>query len=82
MRMGRKVPTIIQVREEEFRLAGKHGDMLLSILKDRPMDIKDDRMLIRTNLIYEHPHNVIVAFNHYLAKLRKENVIAINVILD
>ncbi len=74
--------TIIQVSEEQFRNAGRHGDMLISILKEREVDIVNNKMLIRTNLSYSHPNVMIKAFNAFLQSLRRDNVIAINVILD
>jgi len=74
--------TILQVNEIQFREAGKHGDKLLSILKNRSMDIKENCLLIRTNLTFNHQSIEITAFNHYLRQLRRQNIIAINVVLD
>ena len=75
--------SIIQVDEAQFRKVGVNGDALISILRQRDIDIKDEKtMLIRTNLTYQHQHPVINAFNSYLQMLRMSNVIAINVILD
>jgi len=74
--------TILQINESQFRQNGKHGDMLISILKNRSEDIKGNVMLIRTNLAYNHDSKEILAFNHMLRDLRRQNIIAINVILD
>tara|TARA_R110000787_G_scaffold252084_2_gene357582 strand:- start:1034 stop:1264 length:231 start_codon:yes stop_codon:yes gene_type:complete len=74
--------TILQINESQFRQNGKHGDMLISILKNRSEDIKGNVMLIRTNLAYNHDSIEILAFNHMLRDLRRQNIIAINVILD
>jgi len=74
--------TILQINESQFRQNGKHGDMLISILKNRSEDIKGNVMFIRTNLAYNHDSIEILAFNHMLRDLRRQNIIAINVILD
>lgn len=74
--------TIIQVSEQNFRESGKYGDKLISILKDRDMDIKNGRMYVRTNLAYNHPSSEIKVFNQVLRNLRMNNVVGINIMLD
>ena len=74
--------TIIQVSEQSFRKSGKYGDALISILKDRDMDIKNGRMYVRTNLAYNHPSSEIKVFNQVLRNLRVNNIVGINIILD
>ena len=74
---------VLQIDEIDFRKAGTHTDELLSILKQRDVDIIDNkRMFIRTNLVYNHTSIVMKAFNIYLKRLRSKGVVAINVILD
>tara|TARA_B110001454_G_scaffold185501_1_gene181730 strand:- start:362 stop:595 length:234 start_codon:yes stop_codon:yes gene_type:complete len=74
--------TIIQVSEQSFRKSGKYGDALISILKDRDMDIKNGRMYVRTNLAYNHSSSEIKVFNQVLRNLRMNNIVGINIILD
>ena len=80
-----KTPTIIQVSEEQFRIAGSYGSELISILREDEKAFNEgmNSLLIRTNTVYDHYNIVINAFNHYLKQLRlQENVIAINILLD
>jgi hypothetical protein len=74
--------TILQLNEESFRKAGKYGDQLISILKDKKDDIKNGVMSIRTGMKYLHQDPVMIAFNMYLQKLRMQNIVMIQVILD
>lgn len=74
--------TIIQVSEQDFRKSGKYGDKLISILKDRDMDIGNGKMYVRTNLAYNHPSSEIRVFNQVLRNLRMNNIMGINIILD
>ncbi len=74
--------TIIQVSEQDFRKSGKYGDKLISILKDRDMDIRNGKMYVRTNLAYNHSSSEIKVFNQVLRNLRLNNVVGINIMLD
>lgn len=73
---------ILVIEEQAFRRAGKHGGILVSILRERDSDIKDNCLYIRTNLKFEHPSLEIATFNRYLQMLRRRNIIGIQIVLD
>ena len=73
---------ILVVEEQAFREAGKYGDTLMSILRDREQDIKDNCLYIRTNLRFEHHSLEIAAFNEYLRMLRRQQVVGVQIRLD
>lgn len=82
-RKNNDLKTILQLDEVDFRKSGSYGDMLISILKQREEDIKDNIMFIRTNLEYKHHHPVIQILNKFLKMIREtQNIIAIQVVLD
>lgn len=74
--------TILQISEEEFRLAGNHGDILIGILRDLESIIENNVMSIRTNLMFELNVPEIAVFNNYLRRLRSQNIIMVQIILD
>tara|TARA_B100000809_G_C15001878_1_gene481834 strand:- start:98 stop:328 length:231 start_codon:yes stop_codon:yes gene_type:complete len=74
--------TVLQITEEQFRKTGKHGDTLIGILRDLDELIENNIMYIRTNLIFELNVPEIAVFNQYLRKLRSQNIIMVQVILD
>jgi len=80
--MMNKLKSIILLREEEFRKAGRYGDELISVLRDHDDGIKDNYLTIRTNLRFQHPSYVIQAFNHYLKKMQMSGTIAIQIELE
>ena len=73
---------ILQLNEEQFRNAGNHADRLLSILKDYKSGTEGNIITLDTNRKYLSEEPTIKAFNLYLRKLRAENVISIQVLLD
>ena len=76
--------TILQVTEEDFRNAGGHGDRLMSILRENEVAINKElnSMLIRTATQFQHHSKEIASFNIALRAMRRQNVIAINILLD
>ena len=80
--MINKIKTIILVKEEQFRKAGRHGDELMSVLREHDEGVKDNYLTIRTNLRFNHPSNVIQAFNQYLRQLRSGGTTAIQIELE
>ena len=76
------IKSVLQIDERQFRQSGKHGDLLISILKGREEDMNDNTLLIQTRFDYQHESLEIQAFNFMLRDLRRDNIVAIQVILD
>ena len=74
--------TILQLNEEQFREAGNHGDKLISILRHHQDGVKGNILTLRTDRKYLNDDPVVQAFNSYLGRLRLDNIIAIQVILE
>lgn len=74
--------TILQVNESDFRIAGKHTDTALSLIKECEELISENVMFIRTNLSFDLNVPEIQVLNHYLRSLRQQNIIAVQIILD
>ena len=60
------IKSVLQIDERQFREAGKHGDLLVSILKGREEDTRDNTLLIQTRFDYQHESLEIQAFNFML----------------
>jgi hypothetical protein len=74
--------TILQVNESEFRIAGKHADKALSLVKDLEELISGNVLFLRTNLTFSLDTPEIQALNYYFRILRQKNIIAVQIILD
>jgi len=74
--------TILQINESDFRKAGKHGDSLICTIRECEELIQDNVMNIKTDLMFDLQHPEIIAFNHYLRRLRSQNIIMVQVKLD
>ena len=72
---------ILLVDESSFRIAGRHGDALISMLKDSN-GVKDNVLTIMTNLNYLHRDPLIRVFNTMLRELNRKGTIMIKVALD
>tara|TARA_R110000764_G_C10820039_1_gene361480 strand:- start:63 stop:293 length:231 start_codon:yes stop_codon:yes gene_type:complete len=74
--------TVIQVQESEFRLAGQYTDKALSLIKECKELISNGVMFIRTSVKFDLNVPEIHALNHYLILLRRQGVVAVQIILD
>lgn len=80
----KNLKTILQLDEADFRKAGKHGDSLMSSLREAEnlINKKNNTMYIPTNLEFLRGDRILIAFNFFVGKLANRGVIGINVILD
>ena len=74
--------TVIQIDEVDFRNVGKHGDILISTLRECEELIKNGIMTIRTNTKFDLHIPEILAFNRYLQIMKNRNIISIQIVLD
>tara|TARA_R110000744_G_scaffold69059_2_gene140303 strand:+ start:1020 stop:1271 length:252 start_codon:yes stop_codon:yes gene_type:complete len=82
LKQKNSIKSVLQIDESQFRKAGKYGDKLISILKGREEDMTNNTLLIQTRFNYQHHSLEIQAFNFMLQSLRRDNVVAIQIVLD
>lgn len=77
LRSKDKIKTILQLHEGSFK--GNHGEKLIGVLKYM---FKTNTILIKTSEQLPQSCLEIAVLNSYLKVLRRDNIVAINIILN